>query len=58
MALNRVSNAGPLMVFSKLIAPLYRKIRYFSWMKSVVGIMPRQKNLHCFDSVYLGKEVL
>ena len=58
MALNVVSNAGSLMLFSKLIAPALSKNALLFMDEERSRNYARQKNLHCFDSVYSGKEVL
>jgi Pyruvate/2-oxoacid:ferredoxin oxidoreductase gamma subunit len=58
MALNVVSNAGPLMVFSKLIAPALSKNALLLMDEERGRDYVMQKNLHCFDSVYSEKEVL
>jgi predicted nucleic acid-binding protein len=58
MALNVVSNAGPLMVFSKLIAPALSKNALLLMDEERGRDYAEQKNLYCFDSVYSGKEVL
>ena len=58
MALNVVSNAGPLMVFSKLIETALSKNALLLMDEDRGRDYARQKNLHCFDSVYSGKEVL
>jgi predicted nucleic acid-binding protein len=58
MALNVVSNAGPLMVFSKLIAPALSKNALLFMDEERGRDYAKQKNLYCFDSVYSGKEVL
>ena len=58
MALNVVSNASPLMVFSKLNAPALSKNALLLMDEECGRNYVRQKNLHCFDSVYSGKEVL
>jgi predicted nucleic acid-binding protein len=58
MALNVVSNAGHLMVFSKLIALALSKKVLLLIDEERGRNYARQKNLYCFDSVYSGKEVL
>ena len=58
MAINVVSNAGPLMVFSKLIALALSKNALLLMDEERGRDYARQKNLHCFDSVYSGEEVL
>ena len=58
MALNVVSNAGPLMVFSKLIAPALSKNALLLMDEERGWDYAKEKNLHCFDSVCSGKEVL
>ena len=58
MALNIVSNAGPLMIFSKLIELALSKNALLFMDEERGRNYARQKNSHCFDSVYSGKEVL
>ena len=58
MALNVVSNAGPLMVFSKLIEPALSKNALLLMDEERGRDYAKQKNLYRFDSVYSGKEVL
>jgi len=58
MVLNVVSNAGHLMIFSKLIASALSKNALLLMDEERGRDYVRQKNLHYFDSVYSGKEVL
>ncbi|MEA3414629.1 MAG: hypothetical protein U9R02_00460 [Thermodesulfobacteriota bacterium] len=55
MALNVVSNAGPLMGFSKLIAPALSKNVLLLMDAERGRNYARQKNLHCFSFRLFGK---